>query len=87
MKIKSILDREPHKYDNIMYWAAFSIQGLFAFLCSAEFTVPSTEQFDPTWHLTPKDISVDNLQRPTMMKVYIKGSKTDRTRVKICASS
>lgn len=80
LKVKSVLDQDPHNYDNIMFWAAFCL-GFFAFLRSAEFTVQSADQFDPTWHLTPKDISVDSLQKPTMMKVCIKGSKTDQTRV------
>ena len=80
LKIKSILDRDPHNYDNILLWAACCL-GFFAFLRSAEFTVPSLQKFDPASHLSPQDIAVDNLQQPTLMKIRIKGSKTDQTRI------
>ena len=46
LKIKSIFDRDPHNYDNIVFWAAC----IFAFLLSAEFTVPSLQKFDPAYH-------------------------------------
>ena len=60
------------------------LHGIFAFLRSGEFTVPSASTFDPTWHLTPQDIAIDNSSNPTMVLVTIKGSKTDQTSQGIC---
>ena len=37
---------------------------LFVFLCSGELTASTT---DPTWHLTPQDIMVDNKIKPTCL--------------------
>ena len=51
-----------------------------AFLQSGELAVPEGSHFDPTIHLTPRDITVDNLQNPTMLKIRLKVSKTDQTR-------
>ena len=80
--MKSVLDKDPHKYDNILLWAAYCL-GFFVFLRSAEFTIPSSRQFDPTCHLTPQDIAVDNVQQPAVMKIRIKASKTDQTKISI----
>ena len=41
----------------------------FAFLRSGEFTVQAS-QFDASWHLTPRDISVDDLACPSLLKVH-----------------
>ena len=82
LRIKSVLDKEPYKYDNILLWAACCL-GFFAFLRSAEFTVPTAQQFDPTCHMTPQDIAVDDVQQPSLMKVHIKASKTDQTKIGI----
>ena len=82
LRIKSVLDKDLHKYDNILLWAACCL-GFFAFLRSAKFTVSSSRQFDPTCHLTPQDIAVDNVQQPAVMKICIKASKTDQTKIGI----
>ena len=82
LRIMSVLDKDPHKYDNILLWAACCL-GFFAFLRSAEFTVSSSWQFDPTCHLTPQDIAVDNVQQPAVMKIRIKASKTDQMKIGI----
>ena len=82
LKIKLVLDRDPHKYDNILLWSA-CCPGFFAFLCSAEFTVPSSQQYDLTSHLTLQDIVVDNVQKPALMRIHIKASKTEQTKMGI----
>ena len=33
-----------------------------------------------TWHLIPRDITLDSLEQPTLMKVHLKDSKTDQTK-------
>ena len=81
-KIKAVLLQNPHDYDNILFWAACCL-GFFAFLRSGEFTVQSSHHFDATWHLTPRDVSVDNRENPSLLKIHLKGSKTDQERVGI----
>ena len=73
-RIKKVLDEAPGKFNNIMLWAACCLS-FFAFLQSGEMTVPTVSSFDPSWHLTPKDIAVDSVLHPTHIKVLIKGSK------------
>lgn len=71
--------QKPHEFDNIMLWAACCL-AFFAFLRASEFTVQAGEQFDPSTHLTPRDVEVDDLTKPSMLKVRIKRSKTDQWR-------
>ena len=78
-RVKAALDREPHKWDNVMLWSACCL-GFFAFLRSGEMTSPSVNSFDPAWHLTPMDIAVDDLQSPSLIQISLKGSKTDQAR-------
>ena len=61
-----------------MLWAACCL-AFFAFLRSVELTIPTTATFDPSWHLTPQDIMVDDKTDPTCLFVRIKASKTDQT--------
>ena len=39
------------------------------------------QQFDGSWHLTPRDISVDSIKNPFILKIHLKASKTDQTKV------
>ena len=78
-KMYEILNQEPQKYENKLLWAACCL-GFFAFLGSGEFTIKPGEDFDPTWHLTINDISVDSLTDPSKIQIHIKGSKTDQWR-------
>ena len=54
--------------------------GFFAFMCSGEIAVPAGTPFDPSRHLTPKDITVDNIHSPTALRVHLKTSKTNHAR-------
>ena len=67
------------RYKQLLVWAACCL-GFFAFMRSGELTVPTGSIFDCTIHLTPRDITVDDLQRPTMLKIHVKSSKNDPTR-------
>ena len=49
----------------------------FGFLRAGEVVVPSDSAFDPSIHLTVKDISVDSHSSPSYIAVNIKASKTD----------
>ena len=62
-----------------MLWAACCL-GFFAFLRSGEMTSPAGVTFDPDWHLTPMDVVVDSLEKPSFIQVTLKGSKTDQAR-------
>ena len=79
MRIRDVLMQQPHDFNNIMLWAACCL-AFFAFLRAGEFTTQSRGKFDPSTHMTPRDIEVDNLANPSMLKVRIKRSKTDQWR-------
>ena len=76
---KEVLMQKPRDFDNIMLWAACCLV-FFAFLRAGEFTIQAGERFDPSTHLTPQDIEVDDLANPSMLKIRIKMSKTDQWR-------
>ena len=76
-EILRVLQRDLQSPLNITMWAACAL-GYFAFLRSGEFTIPSASAFNPTSHLTPEDITVDNLSNPTLLRVTIKQSKMDQ---------
>ena len=71
-----MLDKDPLSYENILLWAMCCLE-FFAFLRSGEITV-SLGQFDPSWHLTPLDLAVDD-QHLMILKVHLKSSKTDQS--------
>ena len=76
-KVYTILNQEPGKFDNKLLWAACCV-GFFGFLRSGEFTIKQCEPFDPTSHLTIKDITIDSLMNPQKIQIHIKRSKTDQ---------
>ena len=78
--LKSVWQRRASDPDTVMLWAACCL-GFFGFMRAREFTVNSTQAFDPTVHLTAADISVDQHQSPSLLCVRLKQSKTDPFRV------
>ena len=56
-----------------MLWSAF-ILAFFAFLCSSEFTSPSTSHFNALSHLSTRDISFNS---DGSLSLHLKSSKTD----------
>ena len=50
---------------------------LFGFLRCSEFTVPSVHDYDPSAHLSFKDLSIDSRDSPSVIQLHIKQSKTD----------
>ena len=74
-KLFSILNQNSTVFENKLLWAACCL-GFFGFLRSGEFTT-QTETYDPTWHLSIQDISVDCTEKPSFLKVC---SKTDQLR-------
>ena len=69
----------PVMYEDLMLWAACCL-GFFAFMRSGELTLPSGTTFNPSLHLCPADIAVDNSRTPTTLRVHLKTSKTDQMR-------
>ena len=75
--IKSVLLQTPQEYNNVMLWATVCV-GFFVFLRSGEFVVKSASACDPASHLMPSDVAVDSYTDPSMIRLLIKRSKTDR---------
>ena len=50
--------------------------GFFGFLRAGEFTVRSTEEFDPS-SLMLEDVAVDKHDNPALVRIRLKQSKTD----------
>ena len=65
-----------NSFDDHMFWAT-CLLAYFGFLRSAEFTIPSLSAFDPSRHLSVRDIAVDVPLNPSCLQIYIKASKTD----------
>ena len=63
--------------DAKMLWAAATLC-FFGFLRSGELTIPSEGGFDEGAHLEFGDISTDSLEKPSLLRVRIKASKTVR---------
>ena len=62
--------------DSAMLKAACCL-AFFGFLRSAEFTAPSASEFDPSAHLSFRDIAIDSRSAPSLIRIHIKQSKTD----------
>ena len=75
-ELKEVWQRHPNKKDARMLWAAATMC-FFGFLRVGEIVIPSDSGFDPSIHLTPKDVKVSDLQDPRWLVVRIKASKTD----------
>ena len=75
-QLKRVWDNSAYNFDHIMLWAA-STTCFFGFMRAGDITVPSQDAYDPTAHLSFKDIAVDAPANPTVMEVRIKASKTD----------
>ena len=76
MRLRCTLIKQPTDHNNIMMWAACSLD-FFGFLRCSEFTVPSQEEYSPAVHLSLQDISLDSRESSTKIQVRVKESKTD----------
>ncbi len=75
-RIGSVWEAQGPSKDQVMLWAAATLI-FFGFMRSGELTVPSGSAFDPAIHLTMEDITVDDIAKPSMLKLHLKASKTD----------
>ena len=78
-QLKSLWSPTQDDPNTIMLWAACTMAFL-GFFRLGEITVPSEEAFDPSTHLTPSDIAIDDRDNPTLVQVYLNVSKTDQGR-------
>ena len=77
-KLVGVLKAKPCTFESRMLWAACCL-GFFGFLRSGEFTSDSNT-YDPSWHLSIQDVTVDSISDLTILRVTLKGSKTDQVR-------
>ena len=72
--LREAWSQQGDSFEHCMLWAACCL-GFFAFLRAGEFTA-STGQ-DMLSILKPEDITVDNRESPSFLRVFLKKSKTD----------
>ena len=49
----------------------FAVWG-FSHFWDLDFTVQSSHQFDGTWHLTSRDVSLDKWEIPSLLKIHLR---------------
>ena len=76
LQIRAVWERDAKDFDKIMLWAA-CCTCYFGFLRSGEVCVPSAKEYDPSAHLSMNDIAVDSHEKPSVISVNIKASKSD----------
>jgi len=78
-QLKGALANDPQivSQDKLMLWSAFTLV-FFAFLCSSEFTSPSSVLFNLLVHLSHSDISFTSAGS---LSLQLKSSKTDPFRM------
>ena len=66
---------QENRHNATMLWAA-CCTGFFGFLRAGEFTCPSVQAFRPDM-LSPRDVSVDSHDSPSVVSVRLRRSKAD----------
>ena len=74
--LKRVWDHCADDTDVLMLWAA-TTTCFFGFMRAGELTVPAQGTFDPSVHLSFRDVAFDEPSNPSVMEVRIKASKTD----------
>ena len=64
-------------HDIIMIWAACTTC-FFGFFRAGEITLPNEKAFNTAHHLAWSDVTINDHKNPTILKVYLKKSKTDQ---------
>ena len=75
-QIYSVLSHNIHDYNSVLMWAA-CCTAFFGLLRCNEFTVPLTNDYDPTVHLSLQDIAIESHRAPTVIRLNIIQSKMD----------
>ena len=85
LKMRGVWQKRGTTWDNTMLWAAVT-PCFFRFFRSKEITVPAAPAFDEGAHLTFRDVTVDSVEHPQVLRVRLKASETDPFRVRINVS-
>ena len=72
-RVHAVLAESAQDPDSIMLWVACCLC-FFGFLHSGEITASSASHYDPSAHLTVKDVQINSRENPTVVKVLIKVS-------------
>ena len=80
-QIKQLLLKCPHSYSNILTWV-LCCTAIFGF---SEFTVPQEHKYDPTVHLSYKDVPIDCSRDPQIIQIHIKLSNCSQAAANIRA--
>ena len=75
-QLHSLWSPKAHDPDLVMLWAAVCL-GFFAFLRSGEFTLLNDSAYDPESSLSAGDISIDDHANPSVLRIWLRQSKTD----------
>ena len=75
-RIKAQWEPMAHTRDTRMVWAMCWLC-FFAFLRVSEMSVSDDTSYGPDVHLSFRDIAIDDLKNPSVLRVTIKQSKTD----------
>ena len=69
-QLRSFFEAYGQDPDSFMLWAAVSTC-FFGFMRSGEMTLPSESAFDPSTHLCFSDVSVDDITKPLVVKLFV----------------
>lgn len=72
-----VLNQHPAGYWRTMMWTVCSA-AFFGFFRLGEIVVSSTSAFNPAIHLSWEDVSVDDPEQPTVVRIYLRVSKCDQ---------
>ena len=78
-QIKRVWSRDSTDPDTMMLWAVCTT-AFFGFFHMGELTIPTSSAFDPSSHLSLKDIAIDRRDDPSVVQIHLKVSKTDQER-------
>ena len=76
-RLRAVWMVPPVRDDDCMLWAAASAC-FFGFFRAGELTVPTASAFDAAVHLAWGDVAVDNADPPSMIRIFLRRSKTDQ---------
>jgi len=63
--------QDPPSYHNITFWAMCCLP-FFGFLRVSEFIIPTKGSYDPSSHLSLKDVAIDNRKVPRILQLTLK---------------
>ena len=75
-KMRTLLAKRAPSFYNTTLWAMCCL-AFFGFLRVSEFTIPTESSYNPSRHLSLRDIAVDNRKNPRLLQLLLKESKTD----------